>query len=95
VARFTAFVATKRGLSGALRSGDPAFDALPAYLNDELGPAFRSLLDAAAASGEIRAGVDEGELLRAIADLSHAMPVADGSPGPMVQLLLDGLRVRG
>ncbi|MGP3533940.1 TetR/AcrR family transcriptional regulator [Microbacterium sp. RD1] len=94
VTRFTRFVATKQGLSAALRSGDPAFDGLPSYLNDRLGPALRSLLDAAVESGEVRAGIDPLELLRAMGDLSHREPSADGSPNAMVRLLLDGLRLR-
>jgi AcrR family transcriptional regulator len=93
ITRFTRFVATKQGLSAALRSGDPAFDALPAYFADALGPAIRSLVDAAVASGEVRSGVDPLELLHAIGDLSHRAPSPDGSPNPMVRLLLDGLRV--
>jgi len=31
--RYAAFIATKRGLAKALHSGDPAFDALPAYFD--------------------------------------------------------------
>lgn len=94
ITRFTQFVATKQGLSDALRSGEPAFDALPAYLGEKLGPAIRSLLDAAVDADEIRPGVDPLELLQAIGDLSHRAPSSDGSPNPMVLLLLDGLRVR-
>jgi hypothetical protein len=95
IARFTQFVATKQGLAAALRSGDPAFDALPAYLKERLGPALRSLLDAAVTAGEVRPDVDALDLLQAIGDLSHREPSADGSPNPMVRLLVDGLRVRG
>ncbi len=94
VTRFTRFVATKQGLSAALRSGDPAFDALPAYFRDALGPAIRSLVEAAEAAGEVRSGIDPLELLQAIGDLSHRAPSPDGSPNPMVRLLLDGLRVQ-
>ncbi|SMH42227.1 transcriptional regulator, TetR family [Rathayibacter oskolensis] len=94
VTRFTEFVATKQGLSAALRSGDPAFDSLPAAFTSTLGPAIRSLLEAAEEEGAIRAGVDPLELLQAIGDLSHRAPSADGSPNPMVRLLLDGLRLR-
>ena len=94
ITRFTRFVATKQGLSAALRSGDPAFDALPAHFTAKLGPAITSLLDAAAAAGEVRPGVDPLELLQAVGDLSHRAPSPDGSPNPMVRLLLDGLRVR-
>ena len=38
--RYAAFVATKRGLATALHSGDPAFDALPAYFEQRLRPAL-------------------------------------------------------
>lgn len=93
IARFTRFVATKQGLSAALRSGDPAFDALPAYFAEKLGPAIRSLLDAAAAAGDVRPGVDPLELLQAVGDLSHRSPSADGAPNAMVRLLIDGLRI--
>ncbi|MFD1715708.1 TetR/AcrR family transcriptional regulator [Amnibacterium flavum] len=94
VTRFTAFVATKQGLAAALRSGDPAFEDLPAYLQSMLGPALRSLVDAAEEAGVVRPGVDSSELLQAIADLSHRAPSGDGSPNPMVRILLEGLRVR-
>jgi AcrR family transcriptional regulator len=92
--RFTRFVATKQGLSAALRSGDPAFDDLPGYFQSELGPAIGSLVDAAVAEGTIRSDVDPLELLQAIGDLSHRAPSADGTPNAMVRLLRDGLRVR-
>ena len=91
--RYTEFVATKRGLAAALHSGDPAFDALPGYFMQRLGPALACLLDAAVASGEIRAGVSARELLPAVANL--CMPVADQGPTysqRMVALLIDGLR---
>jgi AcrR family transcriptional regulator len=91
--RYTEFVATKRGLAAALHSGDPAFDALPGYFMQRLGPALASLLDAAIASGEIRAGVSARDLLPAVANL--CMPVADEGPAysqRMVALLIDGLR---
>ena len=89
IRRFTEFVATKRGLAAALHSGDPAFTALPAYFDSRLTPALSGLLDAAVAAGEARDGVDAGELLRAVAGLSHG----DGGP-QMVDLLVDGLLVR-
>jgi AcrR family transcriptional regulator len=91
--RYTEFVATKRGLASALHSGDPAFDALPGYFMQRLGPALGSLLDAATASGEIRAGLSPGDLLHAVAKLCLPGP----GEGPqysqaMVALLIDGLR---
>jgi hypothetical protein len=41
------FIAAKRGLAAALHSGDPAYDALPAYFDERLRPAVRGLLAAA------------------------------------------------
>ena len=91
--RYTEFVATKRGLAKALPSGDPAFDALPGYFLQRLEPALGSLLEAAAASGEIRADISPEDLLHAVANLSR--PAADQGPAysqRMVALLIDGLR---
>ena len=91
--RYTEFLATKRGLATALHSGDPAFDALPGYFFQRLEPALGSLLDAAAATGEIRADISARDLLHAVALL--CMPVsAEGIAYSrrMVALLIDGLR---
>jgi AcrR family transcriptional regulator len=91
--RYTEFLATKRGLAAALHSGDPAFDALPGYFFERLGPALGSLLEAATASREIRADVSSKDLLYAVANL--CVPVADEGVAysqRMVALLIDGLR---
>ena len=91
--RYTEFLATKRGLATALHSGDPAFDALPGYFIQRLGPALASLLKAARASGEIRADISPKYLLHAVANL--CLPVADEGVAysqRMVALLIDGLR---
>lgn len=92
--RFTEFVATKRGLAAALHSGDPAFDALPAYFTGRLGPTLQTLLDTGAAAGEIRADVDAQELLIAVSRLAAPGPGTEGgNEGQrMVSLLIDGLR---
>lgn len=91
--RFTAFVATKRGFAAALHSGDPAFDGLPGYLMQKLGPALESLLEAATASGEVRAKISAQDLLYAVAKLCAPMPNEDPDYGRrMVALLVDGLR---
>jgi AcrR family transcriptional regulator len=93
--RYAEFLATKRGLATALHSGDPAFDALPGYFRQRLGPAIGSLLEAAIASGEIRADVSAKDLLHAVGNLS--LPVAgetDAYSQRMVGLLIDGLRYR-
>jgi AcrR family transcriptional regulator len=91
--RFAAFVATKRGLAKVLHSGDPAFDALPAYFDQRLRPALRTLLESAAAAGEVRADVDADDLLGAVASL--CMSTHNAGPGRaerMIALLVDGLR---
>src|ERR1700689_776020 len=76
--RYTEFLATKRGLAAALHSGDPAFDALPGYFMRRLGPTLGSLLEAAAARGEIRAGLSPEDLLHAVANLCQ--PAAGEGP---------------
>jgi AcrR family transcriptional regulator len=91
--RYAAFIATKRGLASALHSGDPAFDTLPTYFQARLEPALRTLLEAAAAVGEIRRDVEPDELLGAVARL--CMQAREDRPGHaerMVALLADGLR---
>jgi AcrR family transcriptional regulator len=87
--RYAEFIATKSGLSAALRSGDPAFDTLPAYFRASFEPTLAALLDAAAAAGEMRADIAPYDLLRAIGNLS----VPDQAhTARMVDLLVDGLR---
>jgi AcrR family transcriptional regulator len=91
--RYTGFLATKRGLAPALHSGDPAYGALPGYFSQRLGPALGSLLEAAAAAGEIRDDIVPRDLLHAVANLS--LPAADEGVDysqRMVALLIDGLR---
>ena len=91
--RYAAFVATKRGLANALHSGDPAYDALPAHFDQRLRPALRTLLEAAAAAGEVRADIEPDDLLSAVASL--CMSTRDDRPDHarrMVALLVDGLR---
>jgi AcrR family transcriptional regulator len=91
--RYAGFIATKRGLASALHSGDPTFEQLPGYFQQRLQPALKTLLDAAATAGEIRADTDAEELLFAVARLCMSTP--DSRPDHaerMVGLLLDGLR---
>lgn len=94
VRRYTAFIATKRGLAAALHSGDPAFNALPAYFNTHLGPAMQLLLRNAEAAGVVRPDVAPLDLLGAVANLCLAPPDehGDSRAHQMVDLLLDGLR---
>lgn len=95
--RYTEFVATKHGLAAALHSGDPAYNALPAYFHAHLGPALRLLLDNAVAAGVIRDDVDPLDLLGAVANLCISAPQTSDTTRAfrMVTLLLDGLRYGG
>ena len=92
--RYTKLVATKRGLGAALHSGDPAFNGLPTYFQDHVGPALRALLDKAVAAGAIRDGVDPLDLLGAVSNLCIPPPGTDDTSRAyrMVALLIDGLR---
>ena len=98
--RYVDLIAKKRGLAKALNSGDPAYDALPVYFKKRLCPALQTLLDAAAAAGEIRGGVESYDLLLAVAGLcsvsTHpALHVGPDRARRMVELLIDGLRYQG
>ena len=91
--RYTEFLSTKRGLATALHSGDPAYSALPAYFMQRLKPALGSLLEAATASGEIRAGISPKDILHAVANLCVPVPGEGIAYSQrMVALLIDGLR---
>lgn len=93
VQRYAAFIATKRGLASALHSGHPAFGALHGYFNTRLQPALSALLDAAEATGDVRANVRADDLLGAVASLCMRPPEErPGSSQRMVALLIDGLR---
>jgi AcrR family transcriptional regulator len=91
--RFTALLATKRGLASALHSGDPAFSGLPDYFMQRLGPALAVLIDAAVADGAVRDDVSAEDLLHAITALCRPVPGrAPGHNQRIVAVLLDGLR---
>ncbi|MEU8928466.1 helix-turn-helix domain-containing protein [Streptomyces sp. NPDC048409] len=89
---FVDFLVTKHGLAGALRSDQTGFDTLHAYFLDRLVPVCTRLLDAAAASGEIRAELTAVELMRGVGNLCIG---AENDPGydarRLVSLLVTGL----
>lgn len=91
-AHFAGFVATKRGLSAALHSGDPAFAPLPDYFLGTLGPRVQVMLDAAARDGGTRSDVSADDLIVALSRLTESTP-GDGSARSerMIGLLLDGI----
>ena len=92
---FADFLVTKHGLAEVLRSDDAAFQALHAYFLDRLVPVCGQLLDAAAAAGEIRPGMDAYELLYGIGNLcAGAAGDSRYHPRRLVELLIAGLRVQ-
>lgn len=87
--RLSAFFAAKRGLAGALHSGEPAYAALPAHFDAHLRPALQGLL--ASAADDIRSDVAADELLVAVARLSMVDAGEPEAGQRMVALLTDGL----
>jgi len=93
--RYVDFIANKRGLAAALGSGNPEYATLPAYFEKRLNPVLRTLLETAAAAGEVRADVEPYDLLRAAASLCTGIHNGDSKfTRQMVALLVDGLRYR-
>jgi len=86
------FVATKRGFSGALHSGDPAYRPLPGLFLGALAPRIQAILDAGAADGSIRGDVSAEELINALSRLADSSGDATGR-SRMTDVLLDGLLV--
>ncbi|MDN3354043.1 TetR/AcrR family transcriptional regulator [Actinomadura sp. DC4] len=89
---FVDFLVTKHGLAAVLQSGDAGFDTLHAYFLDRLLPVCTRLLDAAAASGEIRSRLGAYELMRGVGNLCIG---ADSDPAydarRLVETLVAGL----
>ncbi|MFJ7997165.1 TetR/AcrR family transcriptional regulator [Streptomyces sp. NPDC096310] len=90
---FVDFLVTKHGLAGVLHSEGAGFDTLHAYFLDRLVPVCTQLLDASAASGEIRSDLTALELMRGVGNLCIG---ADSDPRydarRLVGLLIAGLR---
>ncbi|MET7653257.1 MULTISPECIES: helix-turn-helix domain-containing protein [unclassified Streptomyces] len=90
---FVDFLVTKHGLAAVLQSDNAGFEALHAYFLDRLVPVCTQLLDAAAASGEIRSDLQAYELMRGVGNLcigADSDPRYD--PRRLVELLVAGLR---
>ncbi len=96
VQRFAELLATKRGLASALHSGDPAFEGLPGYFRQRLGPALAQLLAAAVTDGAVRDDISAEDLLHAITQLCQPVPGrALEYNQRIVAIFLDGLRCDG
>ncbi|MFG2346965.1 TetR/AcrR family transcriptional regulator [Streptomyces phaeochromogenes] len=90
---FVDFLVTKHGLAAALQADNAGFETLHAYFLDRLLPVCTQLLDAAAASGEIRSDLTAYQLMRGVGNLCIG---ADGDSRydarRLVELLVAGLR---
>ena len=89
---YAGFLMTKKGLTAALHSDDPAFDTLPDYFRASFEPPLASLLNAAAAAGEVRRDVDAYDLLRAVGNLTVGGEDGAAHTQRMLDLLIDGLQ---
>lgn len=90
---FVDFLVTKFGLAAVLQSDDSCFDPLHSYFLERLVPVCAQLLDAAAASGEIRSDLDALELLRGVGGLCAGPTNSDiYDPHRLVEILVAGLR---
>ncbi|GAA0581200.1 TetR/AcrR family transcriptional regulator [Kribbella sandramycini] len=92
--QFADFLVTKHGLAGLLQPEAAGGECIHHYFLDRLLPVCGTLLDAAAAAGEIRPGQTPYELMRAVGNLCVG---AENDPQydarHMVAVLLTGLRV--
>ncbi|MGW6985200.1 TetR/AcrR family transcriptional regulator [Streptomyces sp. NPDC054932] len=90
---FVDFLVTKHGLAAALQGDSTGFETLHAYFLERLVPVCAQLLDAAAASGEIRSDIDAYQLMRGVGNLcigAESDPRYDARR--LVALLVAGLR---
>jgi AcrR family transcriptional regulator len=95
IGMFADFLVTKHGLAEVLRPGTAAFQTLHTYFIDRLVPVCGQLLEAAAAAGEIRPGLDAYELLRGVGNLCAGAGSDPGyNPRHLVELLIAGLLIR-
>ncbi|HZT64579.1 MAG TPA: TetR/AcrR family transcriptional regulator [Acidimicrobiales bacterium] len=92
--RFVAYVATKRGLAVHLKTVMAADSELFTYSQERLNGTVRRLVAAAVESGEIRADVDPGDVLRALSGvcLISDLPGWQDQARRISGLLMDGLR---
>jgi AcrR family transcriptional regulator len=93
---FVDFLVTKHGLASALQTDNAGFETLHAYFLDRLLPVCTQLLDAAAASGEIRSDLTAYQLMRGVGNLCiGADSDARYDARRLVELLVAGLRQPG
>ncbi|WP_430694645.1 TetR/AcrR family transcriptional regulator [Mesorhizobium dulcispinae] len=92
--RFVDYIATKRGLATSLRVLLTTNSTLFSDTSGRVSGAMRRLIEAAAASGKIRADVDASDVMHALGGIYSAPNTPDWRErsGRLVKLLMDGLR---
>ncbi|NUS21194.1 MAG: TetR/AcrR family transcriptional regulator [Mesorhizobium sp.] len=92
--RFVDYIATKRGLATSLRLLLTTNSTLFSDTSGRVSAAMRGLIEAAAASGKIRADVDASDVMHALGGIYSAPNTPDwrDRSGRLVKLLMDGLR---
>ncbi|RWH67662.1 TetR/AcrR family transcriptional regulator [Mesorhizobium sp.] len=92
--RFVDYIATKRGLATSLRLLLTTNSTLFSDTSGRVSGAMRSLVQAAAAAGKIRADVDASDVMHALGGIYSAPNTPDWRErsGRLVKLLMDGLR---
>ncbi|CDX23688.1 TetR family transcriptional regulator [Mesorhizobium sp. ORS 3324] len=92
--RFVDYIATKRGLATSLRVLLTTNSTLFSDTSGRVSSAMRGLVEAAAASGKIRADVDASDVMHALGGIYSAPNTPDWRErsGRLVKLLMDGLR---
>ena len=90
------FVATKKGMSGALALAAHGSPELKSYSLDRLSKAAGALLDRAVAAGEIRSDVSPEDLIRALVGMCyvHDQPGWQSTVLRLLDVFVDGLRRR-
>ena len=93
IQRYTELVATKAGLASALQSADAAHEAMRAHFYSRMAPVLETLMEAARATGEIRADVTATDVLHAVPLLCRPVPGEDPGYGlRLAGIFVDGLR---
>jgi AcrR family transcriptional regulator len=93
--RFADYVATKRGMADTLRAVVASGAITSSETREGLTAAIKTLLDAGARSGTLRADVEAGDVFAGLAGIF----LASGGPGDrerasrLLDLMMDGLRI--
>ena len=91
--RYTAFVASKRGMLATLRAGGSSGMATPT-LWERITGAIAAIVDAGARTGAFRAGIDPEDVATLLLGIFHGTQAA-GDPeriGRLLDLIVDSLR---